>query len=184
MWPLQLPIYKGVTGKFGAVKFNAQAPHFYVKKNNRLKNFDGRFIKDDWKKQDPGLTESDLVAREGAVFMEITSTKDKNVYDWDRKIVFAFNLWDVGKALQVLEGQKQEVKLMHDPHAGSADKGKIQKYVTISSPKGLTEGILINASQRTSGGENVNHMVPLSGHEVIILRECFKSFVPFALSWN
>lgn len=185
VWPLQLPIYKGITGKYGAVKFNAQAPHFYVKSNPKLRNFDGRFIKDSWKQGNNNLSESDLVAREGAIFMDITSAKDKNVYDWDRKIIFAYNVMDVAKVVEWLEGDgAQELKLMHDPGAGSKAKGKVQKFITWNSPKGFGVGCQIQASQRSAGGENIYHNVPISRHEMILIRELFKAFIPFALCWR
>lgn len=185
VWPQQFEVYKGITGKYGAVKFSMQRAHFQVDSNSKLKNFDGRFIKDSWKQKSPSLTESNLVPKEGTIFMDITSAKGKNVYDWDRKIVFAFNLFDVSKVVQWLEGNGQEpLKLMHDPGAGSASKGKVQKYITFDSPKGFAMGCQIKASQRVAGGENIYHVVPISPHEMVALRELFKAFIPACLAWR
>ena len=100
--PLRLAFYKGLTGKYGAIQFNPQLPHYYVKNEPSLKNFDGRWIPDNWKESNPSLDESSLASREGAIFLEITSAKDKNVYDWSKKIVYAMSITDIAKRLFVL----------------------------------------------------------------------------------
>lgn len=186
MKPLQLAFYKGVTGKFGAIQFNLQRPHYYVKKCPKFKNFDGRFIRDSWKDSpdwDASATEEDLVSREGALFIEITSAKDKNVYDWEQKIIMALSIQDMSEILMVLEGLKDECKLMHDPGAKSASQGKVSKRLNFASPKGFREGCLVNASQTHAGGDTTKHMVPLNGGEVRRLAVLIRHAIPVALAW-
>jgi len=184
--PLQLAFYKGVTGNWGAIQFNLQRPHFYVKSNPKLKNFEGKFIKDEWKMEYPNLTKDELVSREGALFLEITSAKGKNVYDWDNKIIMALSITDLSKMLEVLEGRKPDCSLMHDPGAKTASQGKIQKRLVISSPKGIREaGCLVSASMIKSGtgADPTKHTVPLSPDETLTLAVCIRRVIPRAIAW-
>lgn len=189
--PLQLAFYKGMGGKFGAVQFNPQLPHYYATimdgdKKLSLKNFQGRFAKDEWKKKFPELKDEDFQSREGAVFMEICSASGKNEYDWSNKIIAAFSVTDLGKILTVLEGRVPEVELQHDPFAKSANAGKIQKYFKFTVGKeGLKGGIWIYASQFVKGTEgSVKHSVPLTGDETLCLAASIRAFIPRALAWS
>ena len=186
MTPLRLAFYKGISGKFGAVQFNPQMPHYYVKSAPALKNFEGRFIPGNWLDSNPDLTTEDLASREGAIFLEITSAKDKNVYDWNKKIVFALSITDIGKWIEVLEGSKTEAKLMHDPGAKSERQGKVKKYLEVSSPGGIKDkGCLVTASEVMSGSNTpVRHIVPLSSDECVTLRCAMKAFIAKALGWT
>jgi hypothetical protein len=189
--PLQLAFYKGMGGKYGAVQFNPQLPHYYAtvsegEKKLSLKNFQGRFAKEEWKKKYSTLKDEDFQSREGAVFMEICSASGKNEYDWNNKIIAAFSVTDLSKILTVLEGRVPEVEITHDPHAKSVNAGKIQKYFKFSVGKdGIKAGVLINASQFIKGTEGgTKHMVPLSGDEVLCLAASLRAFIPRALAWT
>jgi hypothetical protein len=176
MNPMQYAIYKGTGGKHGAVQFNFQRPHYY---NGKQKDFVGelafevkdgkRVLKDGWQQ------------REGAIFLEITSTKDKNVYDWENKVVIALSIDDMGKLLETLV-TGNECKLVHDPGAKSESAGVVKKFLTLSSPKGIKEGCIISCSMQ-SGGETKNHMVPISPSEVLVLRSLLQSAIAKSLNW-
>jgi len=182
--PLQLAFYKGVTGKWGAVQFNPQRPHYYVEKNPKLKNFDGRYIKEEWRRTYQELSDADLKSREGAIFLEITSARDKNVYDWANKIIVALSVTDLAQVLEVLTGRKQDCKIMHDPGAKSASQGKVQKYLMVTSPKGIDHGVMITATEVAAGSNTpTKHTVPLSSHETLTLSEAIRGFIPVALGW-
>jgi hypothetical protein len=183
MNPLQLSYYKGVSGKHGAMQLNLQRPHYYVRNNPKLKNYDGKFIHKEWLEYNPNLTRDDLTSREGALFLEMTSAKGPNEYDWDNKVIMALSIHDMGKVLMVLEGAEPEVKIMHDPGAKSSTAGKVQKYLTISSPKGIKVGTLVNIVKKDTGGEVTKHMVPLSGDETKILAVCLRAIIPASLAW-
>lgn len=183
MNPLQLAFYKGAGGKYGALQLNLQKPHYYVKDNPKLKNYDGKFIPDAWKEQYPGLTKDDLTSREGALFLEITSAIGKNEYDWQNKIIMALSIADMGKLLLVLEGLLQEATIMHDPGAKSSSAGKVQKHLNISSPKGIKVGVTISIMVKNAEGETLKHSVPLSGDEAKILAICIRTIIPAALAW-
>jgi hypothetical protein len=120
-------------------------------------------------------------AREGAIFMEITSAKDKNVYDWENKIVMALSTNDMGKLLLTL-ATGNECNIMHDPGAKSDNAGAVKKYLNVTSPKGTAEGVLLCCSQ-SAGGQTKKHMVPLAGDEVMVLRQLLQSAVSKSLGW-
>jgi len=178
MNPMQYAIYKGMGGNNGAVQFNFQRPHFY-KEGTRLKDFTGeeafqiiegrRRLRDGWKE------------REGAVFLEITCTKGKNVYDWDQKIILALSIEDIGKVLLTLH-TGDECSIMHDPGAKTQAQGATKKYLKFSSPQGTRAGCLITATQ-TSGDNKRSHTVPLSGGELLVLKSLLTAVVSKALNW-
>jgi hypothetical protein len=191
--PLQLAFYKGVTGKWGALQFNLQRPHFYVESNPKLKNYEGKFIPKEWLEKNPALTKDDLTSREGALFLEITSASDKNVYDWERKVVMALSIHDQGKILALLEGAIKPkpgeedkgpyIKIMHDPGAQTASAGKVQKWLEISSPQGVGVGVIFTMFKKEADGSSVKHTVPLDVSEVKVLASCIRGVIPACLAW-
>ncbi len=172
MSPQQYSVYKGTGGKFGALQFDLQLPHFYKDKQKDYTGeqaLDGFKLREGWNR------------REGAVFLQATSAVEKNVYDWDKKIIFALSIQDMGAVNHcLLTGQ--EAKLMHDPGAKSDSQGAVKKYLTIQSPNGTAEGCIVTLSQ-TSGGETRRHTVPMTGAEVIVLRSLLQAAMARALGW-
>jgi len=172
----QWAVYKGMGGKYGAIQFDLQYPYWY---NQSGRDYTGeealerdkegklsRRLKDGWK------------SREGCVFLQITSPKDKNVYDWEQKIVIALSVTDMGTLLETLVTGK-ECNIVHDPHAKSAKQGDIKKFL---SAKKSEQGVLISATQ-TAGGEKRSHTVPLSVSESLTLRELLQKAIPASLAW-
>lgn len=170
---LQYSVYKGMTGKWGAVQFNLQEPHYF---RDKQKDFTGENALDENGKLKDGWR-----IREGAVFLEITSTKDKNVYDWENKVTVALSVNDLGKVLLGLK-TGEDVKIMHDPGAKSERAGAVQKYVSITSPKGTLEGCIVSVSE-TSGENKKSHTVPLSGDELLVLATLVQSAISRSLGW-
>ena len=177
---LQHAIYKGTGGKFGAIQFNLQSPHYYRGKD---KSFDGKFkgesifevvegktkLKEGWK------------IREGCVFMEIASPKGKNVYDWENKIIMALSITDQGKILLALV-TGDDCNLVHDPGAKTEAQGSVKKYLSITSPKGPVVGVIFKATH-VSGPDKRSHTVPLTGDEVLVLRTLFQTAISKTLNW-
>lgn len=174
--PLQFAVYKGMGGKFGAVQLNYQRPHYYRDKekdftgevaldaSGRLKDTEG------WKQ------------REGAVFLEATSTSGPNSYDWERKITVALSVVDMGKlALALTTGNKTE--LMHDPNAKTPQQGNTIKRVTLESESIVNKGAILTVSQIT-GGSTTRHVVPLSPDECLVIRELLRTAISKAMAWE
>lgn len=186
--PLQLAYYKGLKGTNGALQINFRKPHYYVKSDTRLRNFEGKFIPKEWLEVNPSLTIDDLSLAEGTLFLEITSATGKNVYDWDNKIVMALAVVDMGKLLTVLDGELSEVRIMHDPGAKTAAQGKVQKWLDVSEGeyKGPTgqplHGITISVTKKDSEGQT-RHMVPLTCDDAKVLACCLRVAIPASLGW-
>lgn len=180
MQPLQHSIYKGMTGKHGALQLNLQPPHFFRKEGKvTFRDFTGeealvyidgkptRKTKDDWK------------LREGAIFFEACSSSGKNVYDWKKSIRIALSMTDIGKILAGWE-QGKEVDLLHDPGAGGPNRGKVLKKITITKP--TSQGVMFFVKMREDG-EDRQHQIPISPDELVVLRILFTKAVSSALNW-
>ena len=173
MRPIQYSIYKGMTGKWGALQFDLVTPHYYL---GKARDFTGQQALEN------GTLRNGWKVREGTIFMNITSTKDKNVYDWDSKICIALSTTDVGKILQTFH-TGQECKIMHDPNAKSNAQGRVKKNLYVSSPKGTAHGCMFRASC-TEEGKTTTHQVPVSGDEWIVMEALFTAALPQMLGWN
>lgn len=169
---LQYAVYKGTGGKFGAVQFNFQPPHYY---HGKQKDFSGREALDETGRKKEGWKE-----REGAIFLEITSTKEgqKNVYDWENKVIMALSVNDMGKVLLGLN-KLGDTEIMHDPNAKTQSAGQVKKWLNIKTSE---QGALFRVSM-SAGGEQRSHTVPLSPDEVVILRALLQRAVARALNW-
>jgi len=177
MKPLQFSIYKGTGGKWGAVQFNMQKPH-QVCNECKKRDYTGSLFE---------CCNVKTEARDGALFLEITSAKDKNQYDWNKKVTVALSITDVSKLLYGLRTAKEgsEVKLMHDPGAKTEVAGKIQKHVTLSSPQGPAKGFMLNVAQFSGQqGDKLIHTVPLSPEEALTLSTLFAAAIPKLLAWS
>lgn len=177
--PQQYAIYKGMGGKYGAVQFNFQAPHFYHPETKE-KDFVGTKA---------SASQLRWKIREGAVFVDITSVKsgEKNSYDWDNKVTVALSVNDLGKVVYFLKTGKDsrgdsELKLLHDPGAKSDSSGKVQKHIMLTSPNGIAKGFMLNIAQ-VIGKERKAHSVPVSGDETMILATLFQTAIARALAW-
>lgn len=181
--PLQIAFYKGMGGKNGALQFSLQKPHYFcTQKGCRAKVYNQPLPPE--KCPIPGCPGGKLKSREGAVFMDITSTKGPNDYDWDNKIVMALTAEDLSTILLVLENQEKEVKIVHDPGAKTASQGKVQKFLNISSPKGINIGCIFSATMKSAGKDDTKHMVPLSGSEVKRLAVAIRAAISLSYAWD
>jgi hypothetical protein len=172
--PIPFKIFKGITGKWGALNLSLSLPLFVKGQEKSYDGLDkdGKFIldgRDGWK------------VREGCVFLEMASTIAPNVYDWDNKIVFALSVQDLSQFLLSLR-TGDEMQLMHDPGAKSDSQGEIKKYLSFTSPKGLKTGGMLSLSQ-TVGEDTRRHTVPLSGVDVITIGELLRVALVKCLNW-
>jgi hypothetical protein len=162
-----------MTGKWGAIQLNLHPPHFY---SGKTKDYTG------YEAMENGTLREGWKLREGTIFMDITNASDKNVYDWDNKIVLALSVTDLGKMLHSFY-TGEECNILHDPNAKSASQGKIKKNLRLSSPKGTSQGSMIRVSQ-TGVGQTKSYQVPLSGDELIVMKELLTAAIPQMLKWN
>lgn len=192
--PMQYAIYKGMGGKFGAAQFNLQPAHRHCLKCKKrfftdetvefTRNADNKVV------AVCPIDQGELQTREGTVFLEVTSAKDKNIYDWDKKVTIALSVTDLSKLLYGFRtgcsdgsGNPSEVKLLHDPGAKTETSGKIQKHLTLSSPKGATAGFMLNLAE-FGGQEKLLHTVPLLPEEALVLSTLFQAAISKILAWS
>lgn len=183
MRSLRSDFYKGISGRFGAIQFNLQKPHYFCPKQPKIckSDFNSFFPQECRGTPDSPHEPVMMESREGCIFMEITSATGPNAYDWSKKIVMALSVHDMSQVLFTLE-TGEECKLMHDPGAKTAQQGQTVKSLNISSPKGIKAGVLISASMK-SGETEVRHMVPLSGYEAKELSVLFRHAIVSSLAW-
>lgn len=172
--PLQYAVYKGVGGKFGAVQFNLQRPHFY---RGRDKDFTGAQALDG-----EGRLVNDWKQREGAIFVEAASASGKNVYDWESKITMAMSVNDMGKIVHALT-TTGNVDIMHDPGAKTDKAGLTSKHLKLYSKEGVMKAGCLLTLIQTTGGNTIKHTVPVAPDECIIIRQLFASAIPSSLQW-
>lgn len=177
MRPLQYAIYKGKTGKFGAAQFNLSDAHFYCE-NCKTKNWTS-----DQHPSPNGDCNNKLSTRDGCVFLEITSAKQPDVYDWENKIIMALSVTDLSKLLIALR-TGAECKLFHDPGAGSEKMGAVKKTLNVSAPKGIENGCMVYATMSGGSGEPKKHTVPLTQDECIALGVLIQAAIPRCLNWS
>lgn len=180
--PLKLAFYKGVTGKFGAIQFQLSQPHYYCPVCKR-KDFDSIIPKVCTGAKDKTHDAVEMKSREGCLFMEITSAKGPNDYDWDNKIVMALSVHDMSRVLYALE-TTAELTLDHDPGAKTDRQGKIHKLLFISSPKGREAGFFFSVSQKDNETQKkIEHRLGLSAAEVLELNVFIRAAIPRSLNW-
>ncbi len=178
MRPLQYAVYKGKgSGRFGAAQFNLSDAHYYCE-SCKVKNWNSD--------QHPspvcaGANEK-LSSREGCIFLDITSAKAPDVYDWENKIIMALSVTDLSKLLITLR-TGSECKLFHDPGAGSEKMGAIKKTLNVSSPRGIETGCMIFATM-SDGTNKKAHSVPMTFDECAALATLIQAAIPRCLNWS
>lgn len=175
--PLQYAIYKGIKGKFGAAQLNFQPPHFFCE---RQKDFTGELAL--YTDQADGRTKlrEGWNMREGAVFIEVTSAVGPNQYNWEQKVTMALSIDDMGKILTAIALNKK-LELQHDPGAGKETARLKLKTLTLDFPD-PEQGCMLYCSQ-TAGGERVNHVIPVSRNEIVVIRTLLTAAISKALAW-
>ena len=161
--PLQYAIFKGVTGKFGALRLNLKKA--YV---------DNRRDKDD-----------------GCIFLEMVSTKGPNNYDWENsKIVMALSIIDIPKIIMYLRAPQHpmfektdyKLKIYHDRDAGTSNKGQNVTNIMIDKPKDK-DNFFFNAFQK-KGEITKQASVPVSPDEAVAIGTLLQAAIPLILAWD
>lgn len=193
--PLKYQVYKGISGKYGAVQFSPSQPCFYCTSNKKHKFYTGEVVRKanfSSKTQCPieGCSGT-LSSREGSIFIEMAPTTAPNVYNWDKKIMFSLSIKDAGQLLLAMK-RGESVTLTHDPQAGTQNKGKIVKKLNYYV-KDVKQGALLSleesrkqaneGDEAKEGNGKKNYMVPLTADEVLVLASLLQAYLPFMLSW-
>jgi hypothetical protein len=157
--PLQYAVYKGKTGKAGALQFDLMP--FEPSKAAGIED----------KKQGDK-------ARRGAVFITGGKAIAPDDYDWDNKIVFAMSADDLGKFLTGSAGlgnEGDELVNLYHKH-GDSSKKLVVKQGNIGRDGNPTFMMTL-----TKDKEYVT--VPLALSEMFVIRQLFTSAMPAILGW-
>lgn len=161
---LQYNIYKGVKGPKQGQKYGWGAIQFSFKP--------------------PVLSDNYKDEKEGVIFVNAASSTASDVYDWSNKFVFALGLTDIGKILSffVSAGAGDSQSLYHDPDKGKENEGSKVKTMSFYTKEGCLNGCMITCSTKLNG-EVVSHKIPVSGDEVIVLKNLLEAAIPLILGW-
>ena len=149
----QFSVYKGTSGKFGALQFKLL----------------------------PSTGEIDNV---GVVFVEACSSTGPNQYDWANKIIFALSPVDTGKMLHfmVTAEANGSLSLVHDPNMKGENQGKVVKTMQFYTKEGVLGGMMITVSKKENEAVT-SHKIPLSGDEVMVLKNLLEAAIPAMFAW-
>lgn len=173
MRPIKYAVYKGIKGSYGAVQFSFSPP-VYVCEVCKHRNY--REPEHNGNSQCAG----EMPVREGAIFIDVANSTGSNIYDWEKKTIFALSVNDMGKVLLGLRNGTG-VKLLHDPGAQSEKAGQITK--TLSFDEVTEKGSLFNMYEKNKSGEEKKFMIPLSADEISIIGTLISHAIPLALGW-
>jgi hypothetical protein len=165
--PLQYKLFKGLTGKFGALRLGFKRP--WTNKNNSNK-------------------------QEGILFLEMAPPLGNNIYDWENnKLVFSLAINDVGKLVHYFKSPKKyfsdkydscQIQLLHDKNAGTKDKGKEFKTLSISKSTNMNNFMVSLRYVNKDLNINKEAKITLAPDEAIILDELLKASIPASLAWT
>jgi len=163
--PITYAIYKGISGKQGALRFKLKRAY----------------------------TDRDKKRKEGCIFLEMAPAVGKNNYDWEGgKVTMALNVTDISRILLYLrnpghtafQNEKDDgtLKLVHDPGAGTQNAHKSFKSLMISKPENQYS-FWFNINHK-SGDESKKASVSVSPEEVIVIGTLLQASLPLILSWT
>lgn len=163
--PRQYTLYKGVTGKLGALRLNLKKAY------------------QDFNKE----------RAEGNIFLEMAPAKGPNNYDWENnKIIMALSITDISKIILYLrapghsmfqtEKAEGKLKIFHDKGAGTADRLKNTTSLEIHKPDDK-QNIFITAYQKRNGSSKTAQ-VSVSPDEAIAMGTLLQASIPLILAWD
>lgn len=161
--PLQYSLYKGVTGKFGALRLNLKKAY----QDTRRNKFDG------------------------CIFLEMAPATGANVYDWENgKIIISLSIIDIPKMLlylrapghQAFKKNDGKMKIFHDRGAGTNDRGANTTSIEMHKPADR-DNIFISAYQK-NGSNSKNATVTISPDEAIAMGTLLQAAIPLLLAWD
>ena len=144
--PIQFALFKGVTGKFGAMRLKLKKAYTDTNRN-----------KDD-----------------GCIFLEMAPAVGANMYDWENsKIIMALSIIDIPKIIlylrspthQIFQNDKADgkLKIYHDKGAGTNLKGQNTTNLTLDKPKDRNNFFL--SAVQTKEGKSKTASVTISPDE-------------------
>jgi hypothetical protein len=164
--PLQYAVYKGKTGKFGAMRLNLKKAYLDERRDD------------------------------GCIFIEMAPPLPANStalgsYDWENgKIAMALSIADIPKIALYLRNpgnrafEKTENKcmLIHDRYAGTDKAGTEKSTLTISKPTDQ-DSFWWSISQKRDGTTK-GASLPVSQDEALAIGTLMQAAIPLILAWE
>lgn len=119
------------------------------------------------------------VAKTGSFFIEIAPAKGRLAYDWDKKVVIALNPLEMVSMFPALKTEAG-FKAIHDPGAGSVNKGKVVKTMSAKAVGNGGIGITINVKK---GEASEFQNIVVSGPDLLLLKILSESVIPSLYGW-
>lgn len=161
--PLQYTVYKGVTGKFGAIRLSLKKAYADERRDKDV----------------------------GCVFVESAAAVGANDYDWENgKIIMALNVTDISKIILYLrqptnptfKKDEGKLKLLHDKGAGTPNKGIDITTLEINKPEDK-DGFWFQMMKK-SQGNTVKSSLPISQDEALAIATLLQAAIPLILAWD
>jgi len=154
----------GVYKTKGAMKLKAVRPTFETDANGRK-----------------------IMKRAGGVLLELANATNagSRSYDWTNKSSFMLSGTEAAELADRLAsgGEGAACSFFHDPNAGSASRGSVQKAFKVEPMPDGSGGVFVNLST-TSGGRKSFHSVPVSYGESAAIRRVLAFLVPRVLGFD
>lgn len=161
--PIQYSLYKGVTGKFGAMRLNLKKAYQDVRRDKH----------------------------DGCIFLEMAPATGPNIYDWEKsKIIIALTITDIPKILLYLRAPSHpmfnkndnKLKIYHDRGAGTNDKGKNITTLEVNKPKDKDNFFFSGYQKNNDVSKSAS--VTVSADESIAIGTLLQAAIPLVVAWN
>jgi len=115
------------------------------------------------------------------VFLELSDTPKGDGFLWDDKVTVKLGIPDLTKIASGFNNGTEEIKIYHDPGAGTDDKGKISKNISF---KRSATGYYMNVSVVKDRVPVKRINVAMSMDEVFALTVLFETAITKILRWG
>lgn len=115
------------------------------------------------------------------VFLELSDTPKGDGFLWDDKVTVKLGIPDLTKIANGFNTGAEEIKIYHDPGAGTDDKGKISKNIAF---KRSATGYYMNVSVVKDRVPMKRINVAMSSDEVFALTVLFETAITKILRWS
>ena len=113
---------------------------------------------------------------EGAILIEGAPTSGKNTYDWSKKVSFALSPDDIGKFISMIKTGGEIF------HVYNEKNKKLNLRVGNDDKEGNPTWMF---SLNEGAGETTKNIVlPISVHEMVVLRNLLEAAIPAILGWT
>jgi len=115
------------------------------------------------------------------IFVEMSDKAKGDGFDWKDATRFKLGFNDIAKVANGLANSDEEIKLFHDPKAGTTEKGHINKNISF---KKSDNGYYMNVSVMEDRKLVKRISIAMSKDEIYILKVLLDISIPKILRWT